>query len=96
MPSSARKKASPLLEEALKRVAALPRDRQDWIAAQIIDTLNRESDANIARHHQLIERKYTGGLTSAEITELASLEAGFQIQDELFYAPILERIAKSE
>src|SRR5688500_7934131 len=93
MASSARKKASPLLGEALKRVAALPRDRQDSIAAQILDTLNSEADPANARFHQLIEQKYTGRLSAEQAAELDRLEAGFQVQDELFYAPILERIA---
>ena len=93
MASTARKKASPLLGEALKRVAALPPARQDLIAAQILDTLNSEDDPANLRFHQLIERKYTSRLSVEEAAELDRLEAGFQIQDELFYAPILERIA---
>ena len=93
MASTARKKASPLLEEALKRVAVLPRDRQDSIASQILDTLNREADPANLRFHQLIERKYTSRLSAEEAAELDRLEADFQIQDERFYAPILERIA---
>jgi hypothetical protein len=34
---------SELLEEALRKVAALPREEQDAIASQIIDTLDDES-----------------------------------------------------
>ena len=93
MASTARKKASPLLGEALKRVATLPRDRQDSIASQIIDSLNSGDDPSNLRFHQLIERKYTSGISAEEAAELDRLEAAFQIQDELFYAPILEQIA---
>lgn len=95
MAVSARKQAVPLLDEALKRVSALPRVRQDAIAAQIIETLDSQSDKAAIRFHQLIEQKYTIGLNAAEVAELDRLEAGFQRQDEKFYAPILERITAS-
>jgi hypothetical protein len=93
MASSARKKASPLLGEAVKRVAALSRERQDAIATQILDTLDNEANPANARFHQLIEQKYTAGLSAAEAAELDRLEAMFQIEDERFYGPILKRIA---
>jgi hypothetical protein len=93
MASSARKKASPLLGEAVKRVAALSRERQDAIASQILDTLNSEANPANARFHQLIEQKYTGRISAAEAAELDRLETMFQIEDELFYGPILQRIA---
>lgn len=45
-----------------------------------------------ARFQQLIEQKYATGLSAEEAAELDRLEAGFQIEDEQFYAPIIERI----
>ena len=93
MASTARKKASPLLEEAVKRISALSRERQDALAAQILDTLNSEPSAENLRFHQLVEQKYTNGLSAEETAELARLEAMFQVEDEKFYRPILKRIA---
>ena len=93
MASSARKKASPLLGEAVKRVAALSRERQDAIASQIIDTLSNEASPANLRFHQLIEQKYISGLSAEEAAELDRLEATFQVEDEQFYGPILKRIA---
>lgn len=93
MASSARKKASPLLGEAVKRVAALSRERQDAIASQILETLNSDANPANLRFHQLIEQKYTASLSAAEAAELDLLEAQFQVEDEHFYGPILKRIA---
>jgi hypothetical protein len=47
-----------LLEEALRRVAALPRDEQDAIASQIIETLQDESRwrETLARNPEKLRR----------------------------------------
>lgn len=84
---------SALLGQALRLVSNLPQNRQDAIAAQILETLEFESDPAAQRHQELIEQKYTRGLTAEDETELAELEIGFQQRDEAFYAPILERVA---
>jgi hypothetical protein len=84
---------SALLGKALARVAALPRNRQDAIAVQILEALDHSPAPDALRHQALIEKKYTQGLTSEDAQELAELEAGFDRRDEAFYAPILERVA---
>jgi hypothetical protein len=47
-----------LLEEALRKVAALPRDEQDAIASQIIETLRDESlwKEKLARNPEKLRR----------------------------------------
>lgn len=84
---------SALLGKALERVAALPRNQQDAIAAQILETLEQAPDPAALRHQALIEKKYTQGLTGDDTMELAALEVDFARHDEAFYAPILERVA---
>ena len=90
MPSQAK---SALLGKAIERVAALPRNRQDAIAAQILGALEQAPDPAALRHQALIEKKYTQGLTSEDSLELAALEVEFARHDEAFYAPILDRVA---
>lgn len=87
-----RQSRSRLLQQALQRVADLPLERQDAIARQILDALERESDPAPARFQLLIDRKYSSGLTEDETRELEELELAFRTRDEQFYEPILDRL----
>ncbi len=89
------KPKSTLLQQVLKQVVTLPLERQDSIAIEILDSL-KKPDAKSARFQQLIENKYTTGLSEVECSELEGLEADFRKGDEAFYGPILERIERLE
>ncbi len=86
---------STLLQLVLKQVVTLPLERQDSLAIEILDSLAK-ADPKSARFRQLIENKYTTGLSAEECAELEVLEADFRSSDETFYGPILERIERSE
>lgn len=64
------------------------------IATQILETLDQQENPAGARYHELIEKKYTVGLSGADVAKLAELEAGFVMEDAAFYAPIVARIGK--
>lgn len=83
-----------LLSTAIKRVQALPPERQNAIAEVILAELQNEPDPATARFQQLIQTKYTKGLTAHEAAELKTIEASFYATDELFYRPILDRVER--
>ncbi len=83
---------SALLNTALELVDALPSPLQESIAETIFAGLREKADPSSRRFQELVEAKYTRGLTPAESSEINRLEAGFHEADEAFYAPILERV----
>jgi hypothetical protein len=85
---------SPVWGEAVQRVSVLSKARQEAIAAQILETLDSETDPANVRFHELIEKKYTLGLSHGEVEELAHLEAEFEKSEEIFYSPILARLTE--
>lgn len=82
------------LSAAIKRVQALPPERQNAIAEVILAELQNEPDPATLRFQQLIQTKYTKGLTAHEVDELKRIEASFYATDELFYRPIIERVER--
>ena len=87
-------RGSALLAQAFQEVSKLPGKRQDAIAVQILDIVRDQPDPAIKRFQDLVEYKYTRGLTADEVGELSHLEAGFEKSDEEFYAPILARVRR--
>ena len=85
---------SALLAQALQQVSKLSGKRQDAIGAQLLEMLDDQPDPASARFQELIELKYTRGLTALEVAELQQLEAMFEKREEPFYRPILKRIAQ--
>ena len=77
---------STLLQQVLKQVVTLPLDHQDFIASEIFNSLNKPYPKSV-RFQQLIENKYTPGLSAEECAELDCLEAEFRKGDEAFYGP---------
>lgn len=49
-------------------------------------------DPAVDRFQQLVEVKYTRGLTSAETAEMERLEAEFVEAEEAYYRPIIDRV----
>ena len=85
-------RGSALLPQAFQ--AKLSGKRQDAIAVQILDIVRDQPDPAVKRFQDLVEYKYTRGLTPDEVVELSRLEAGFEKSDEEFYAPILARVRR--
>lgn len=56
------------------------------------DTGTQSDRPSSTRFQELIEAKYTRGLTALEAAEVASLETGFEAEDKSFYGPLLERV----
>ncbi len=83
---------SALLDTAIQSVGALPSELQEVIAETIFASLREQANPSSRRFQELVDAKYTRGLTSAESSELARLEAGFCDSEEAFYAPILARV----
>ena len=71
---------------------ALPSQLQEAIAETIFASLREEANPSSRRFQELVDAKYTRGLTPAEASEISRLEAGFRDSDDAFYAPILERV----
>jgi hypothetical protein len=44
------------------------------------------------RYRELVDKKYTDGLTEAETVELAMLSAKIDKEDAAFYTPILTQV----
>ena len=80
-----------LLEFAIQEVKALSPKRQDAIAEAILADLRQEADPSATRFQDLVEAKYTRGLSPAESLEFDGIEAAFRDSDEAFYRPIIER-----
>ena len=87
-------RGSALLAKAFQEVSKLSGKRQDAIAVQILDIVRDKPDPVVKRFQDLVEYKYTRGLTPDEVVELSRLEAGFEKSDEEFYAPILARVRR--
>ncbi|MCX6610080.1 MAG: hypothetical protein NTW74_04430 [Acidobacteria bacterium] len=85
-------KQGALLEMAIQEARALPPKSQNAVAEAILAKLRDESDPTARRFQELVEAKYTRGLSAAESSELDRLEGGFHDSDEAFYGPILERL----
>ena len=83
---------SALLAQALQEVSQLSQKRQDTIALQILDIIHDKPDPTIQRYQDLVEYKYTRGLSEDETAELKRLDAELEKGDEEFYAPILARL----
>ena len=83
---------SALLAQGFREVSKLGEKQQEVIAAQILDMVRDTCDPAVKRYQDLVELKYTRGLTPEEIAEVNVLEAGFQERDEEFYGPILARV----
>ena len=81
-----------LLDTAIQLVNALPAQLQEAIAETIFANLREEADPSSRRFQELVDAKYTRGLTAEESSEISRLEAGFRDSDDAFYAPILERV----
>lgn len=86
------RKIRPLSEHPIKELRTLSAARQDAIAGAILAEVRRDGDAKTGRFQELVEAKYTRGLTAAESTEMERLEAGFRDADEAFYRPIIEAV----
>lgn len=83
---------SALLDTAMQLVNALPSKLQEVIAETIFASLREEANPSSRRFQELVDAKYTRGLTSVESSEMARLEAGFCNAEEAFYAPLLARV----
>ena len=82
------------MRKAFKKSQSSPGKRQDAIAVQILDIVRDKPDPAVKRFQDLVEYKYTRGLTPDEVVELSRLEARFEKSDEEFYAPILARVRR--
>ena len=81
------------IAQALDRVAALTPSGQDAIANLILETLDTQPEPAVLRFRELIEQKYVAGLSPAEAAELQRLETELSAQDDVFYSPVLTRVA---
>ena len=85
-----RKNPRALLDHAIQEVRALPPERQEAIAEAIFAELRAGENPETGRFQQLVEAKYTRGLTPSESSEMDLLEGSFRRSDEAFYGPIIE------
>ncbi|MCC6537065.1 MAG: sigma-70 family RNA polymerase sigma factor [Bryobacterales bacterium] len=65
--------------------------KQEGMATTVLAEESAQTDSTTQRFQELIEAKYTRGLTINENRELANLEARLDENDASFYAPTLER-----
>lgn len=80
-----------LFEDAIDKLSALPPLRQIEIAEEVLAVLGHDPSPSTTRFQELVEAKYTRGLTPPESAEMETLESTFRDSDERFYAPLIER-----
>ncbi len=83
---------SALLDLAIQQVGVLPAARQDAIAERLLAELKAEVDPTTARFRELVEAKYTRGLSPKEKLEMREMESRLRDSDEAFYRPMLDRL----
>ena len=59
---------------------------------RLLAELQAEVEPNTIRFQELVEAKYTRGLSPKEMVEMRELESRLNDSDEAFYRPILGRL----